>query len=126
MNHKDKYTGILDRNGVKINNGDDVLVYHHNTYPKHPYKCKVIYKHGWKLKGIEKYEGDGFDVYAWRKSIEVVKTNNESIFEINSFEELKDKWFQSNIGFTIAGEERKLFHKCFEDAFKLGQEQIKQ
>jgi hypothetical protein len=50
MRHKNKFTGILDKNGVKINNGDTVLVYHHNSYPKHPYNCTVVYKHGWKLK----------------------------------------------------------------------------
>jgi len=126
MSHKDKYTGILDKNGVKIHNGDEVLVHHHNTYPKHPYSCKVIYKHGWKLKADKKYEGDDFDVYAWRKSIEVIKTDNASVFEFNSFEELKDKWFQQNIGFTITGEQRKLLYQCFDDAFKLGQEQLKQ
>lgn len=122
MSHKDKFTGIYDRNGIPIDNGDDVLVYHHNTYPKQPYKCKVIYKHGWKLKGNE---GDGYDVYAWRKNIEVVNTNNESIFELNSFQEIKDKWFSKNAPFSISGEPRKLLHKCFEEAFKLGQE-IKQ
>lgn len=119
-----KQTGILDINGVMISNGDDVLVHHYNTYPKHPYKCKVIWKHGWKLKADKKGDGHGYDVYAWRKSIEVVKTDNESLFDFSSYEELKDKWFQKNAPFSIIGEERKRLHQCFEEAFKLGQEQI--
>ena len=36
--HKDKFTGIYDRNGIPINNGDDVLVHHYNRYQKHAYK----------------------------------------------------------------------------------------
>lgn len=121
--HKDKFTGIYDRNGVPINNGDDVLVYHYNTYPKHPYKCKVIWKHGWVLKSSDKSrEGDNYVVNAWRKVIEVVKTDNQSIFELTSFEEVKTEWFSKNVSFTVSGEERKMLHKCFEEAFKLGQE----
>lgn len=119
--HKDKFTGIYDRNGIPIKNGDDVLVYHFNTYPQHPYKCKVIYKHGWKLKGKDGY-GNNYDVHAWRKSIEVTKSDNPSIFELKSFQEVKDKWFSKNVSFLVNGEQRKLIHKCFEDAFKLGQE----
>jgi hypothetical protein len=119
--HRDKFTGIYDRNGVPINNGDDVLVHHYNTYPKHPYRCKVIYKHGWELKGKES-EGNGYDVYAWRKAIEVVGTDNPSVFELKTYQEIKDKWFGKNVSFMISGEERKLLHKCFEEAFKLGQE----
>lgn len=119
--HKDKFTGIHDRNGVPINNGDDVLVHHYNTYPKYQYKCKVIYKHGWVLKGKES-EGNGYDVYAWRKAIEVVKSDNPSIFELKSFEDIKRKWFRVNVSFMVAGEQRKLVEKCFEEAFKLGQE----
>jgi len=117
--HKDKFTGIYDRNGIPINNGDDVLVHHYNTYPKHPYKCKVIWKHGWILKGKE---GNGYNVYAWREAIEVVKSDNPSIFELKSFEDVKSKWFGKNVGFMIAGEQRKLLIQCFEEAFKLGQE----
>ena len=82
--HRDKFTGIYDKNGVPIQNADDVLVHHYNTYPKRPYKCKVIYKHGWKLKG-EGGEGNDYDVYAWRHAIEVVGTDNPSIFELNSY-----------------------------------------
>ena len=119
--HKDKFTGIYDRNGVPINNGDDILVHHYNSYPKHPYKCKVIYKHGWILKGKES-EGNGYDVDAWRKAIEVIKSDNPSIFESKSFEDIKSKWFRKNVGFMIAGEQRKLLDLCFEEAFKLGQE----
>lgn len=125
MKPKEKYTGILDKNGVKINNGDDVLVYHYNTYPKHPYNCKVVYKHGWKLVSTDKTNyGKDYDVYAWRKAIEVIKTDNESIFLCDNFQELKDKWFSKNVSFMITGQERKLLHQCFEDAFKLGQEQL--
>ena len=125
MKHKNKYTGILDKNGVKINNGDDVLVYHHNSYPKNPYYCKVVYKHGWKLISTDgSNQGKDFDVYCWRKSIEVVKTENESVFVTLSYQEIKDKWFHRNVSFLITGEERKLLHKCFEEAYKLGQEQL--
>ena len=121
--HKDKFTGIYDRNGVPINNGDDVLVHHYNTYPKHPYKCKVMWKHGWVLKSLDKSgQGSDYNVYAWRHAIEVTKTGNKSIFELKSFQDVKDKWFSKNAPFTVSGEERKLLHKCFEEAFKLGQE----
>lgn len=127
MEHKDKYTGILDMKGIPINNGDDVLVYHHSSIPKEPYKCKVVYKHGWKLTSTDKGKwkgGQDFDVHAWRHSIEVVKTDNESIFITDSYEELKDDWFRRNVSFLITGEERKLLHKCFKEAFELGQEQL--
>lgn len=125
MRHTNKFTGILDKNGVKINNGDDVLVYHHNSYPKHPYKCKVIYKHAWKLKSTDdsKY-GTDYDVHAWRKSIEVVSTNNESVFEFNNFNELKEDWFHRNVNIMVSLKERQLLYKCFEEAYKLGQEEI--
>lgn len=123
MSHKNKFTGIYDRDGVPINNGDNVIVYHYNTHPHKPYKCKVVYKHGWKLKSSDKSGyGDNYDVYCWRSNIEVINSNNESIFELNSFQEVKDKWFSKNVPFTIIGESRKLIHKCFEEAFKLGQE----
>jgi len=122
--HKDKFTGILDKNGVKINNGDNVLVYHYNSYPKHPYNCKVIYKRGWKLISTDgTNNGKDYCVESWRKSIEVVGSG-ESVFITNSYEEIKDKWFQKNVSFLITGEQRKLLHKCFEEAFKLGQEQL--
>ena len=124
--HLDKFTGIYDKNGVPIYNGDNVLVHHYNTYPKHPYKCKVIWKHGWVLKAEKEHEGSNYDVYAWRKAIEVLNTNNKSIYELNSYQEIKDKWFFKNVNFMITGEQRKLLHKCFEEAFKLGQEQLKQ
>lgn len=117
--HKDKFTGIYDKNGIPICNGDDVLVHHYNTYPKHPFKCTVIWKHGWELRGKE---GDGYDVYAWRKTLEVLNTNKESIFELKKFEELKSKWFNKNVTFLVTGDERKLLHKCFDEAFKIGQE----
>lgn len=125
MEHKNKYTGILDMKGSPINNGDDVLVYHHNSTPKEPYKCKVVYKHGWKLISTDNGKGgQDFDVYAWRRSIEVIKTDNESMFITDSYEELKDEWFRRNVSFLTTSEERKLLYKCFKDAFELGQEQI--
>lgn len=119
--HRDKFTGIYDRNGIPINNGDDILVYHQNSHPKHPYKCKVIWKHGWVLKGKES-KGNNYDVYSWRKSIEVAKTDNKSIFELKSFEDIKQRWFSGNVSFMVTGEQRRLVEKCFEEAFKLGQE----
>jgi hypothetical protein len=123
MKHKNKYIGILDKDGVKINNGDDVLVH----YSNYTYNCKVVYKQGWKLVSTDGTKnGEGFDVYAWRKSIQVVKTDNESVFITHNLQELKDKWVEQNVSFLITGNERKLIHKCFEDAFKLGQEQLKE
>lgn len=119
--HKDKFTGVYDRNGIPINNGDDVFVHHYNTYPKYPYKCKVIWKHGWVLKGKEG-EGNNYNVHYWRKAIEVVKTDNKSIFELESFDEIKNKWFSKNVNFIMSVENRRLVDKCFDEAFKLGQE----
>lgn len=119
--HKDKFTGIYDMNGIYIHNGDDVLVHHYNTYPKHPYKCKVMWKHGWILKGKEG-EGNDYHVDAWRKAIEVVKSDNTSIFELRSFKEIKNKWYGRNVSFTVSAEQKKLLDLCFEEAFKLGQE----
>lgn len=123
--HTDKNTGILDMNGIYINNGDNVIVFHGNTYPKTPYNCKVIWKHGWKLTTNDKSgNGDNYDVYAWRKSIQVVNSNNRSEFQTYNLKQLKDKWMQKNIGVNISTEERKRLLQCFEDAFRLGQEEL--
>jgi hypothetical protein len=125
MRHKNKFTGILDKNGVKINNADTVLVYHHNSYPKHPYNCTVVYKHGWKLKSNDdSKQGTDYDVYSWRKSIEVVSSNNESVFITKNFNELKEDWFHRNVSIMASREEIQLLYKCFEEAFLLGQEEI--
>jgi hypothetical protein len=125
--HKNKYTGILDMKGVPINNGDEVLVHDHNSFSKKPYRCKVVYKHGWKLDSIaenRETNGQGFDVYCWRKSIEVVGTGNISVFLTESYDELKEDWFHRNVNWTITGEQRILLHKCFKEAYELGQEQL--
>ena len=124
MKHKNKDIGILDKNGVKIQNGDNVLVHHFNSFPKQPYKCTVVYKYGWKLKSDKGVEGNDYDIYAWRKSIEVIKTDNISLYDFSNYTELKDVWFIKNAPFTIVGEQRLLLKKCFEDAFKLGQEEV--
>ena len=101
------------------------MVYHYNTYPKHPYKCKVIYKHGWVLKSDRLGEGNGYDVYAWRKAIEVIKTDNVSLYDFKTYAEIKTKWFMSNASaLSTPIEVRRQLEKCFEDAFKLGQEEI--
>jgi hypothetical protein len=113
--HLDKFTGIYDMNGKPICNGDTIRV--HDTdvvkFKKEPIVGTVIWKNGnYQFKGNHWCE---YNIYAWRKSVEVLETDRESVFESSTIDELLEKWESRNLNFMIT--DRVLIRKAFRDGF---------
>lgn len=74
--HKDKFTGIFDKNGVPIMNGDLISVIDDYHMKLGRNVGTVIWKNGG-------YECEGtataYNIWAWRKSIVVQKTDRPSV-----------------------------------------------
>lgn len=120
--HKESFTGIYDKNGKMICNGDEVTVVDYNSYYKKPFPAIVVYKYGWKLKAVLNGLGENYDLYAWRNNIEVKNTNRESIYILYTMEELKAQYMRHMPTIFEKYEFYNLLNETFEKAFKLGQE----
>ena len=118
--HLDKFTGIYDMNGKPICNGDKVTVHDNaaNKFKKEPIIGTVIWKNGSYI-----FNGNywcNYNIYAWRKSIEVLESNRESIYKNSNIDELLETWESENLNFLIT--DRILIRKAFKEAFNLAQE----
>jgi hypothetical protein len=122
MSHNNNITGILDMNGVLILNGCKVKV--HDT---HFWKSKdnednigvVIWKQG-------NYIVEGtycpYNVYAWRKHIEVIDSNGESRFDLLTMEEA---WEEFRKTLSILTTDFTQIKKAFKYAWESSRENIK-
>lgn len=118
--HLDKFTGIYGMNGVPICNGDKVRV--HDTdaakFKNEPIVGTVIWKDGnYQFKGNHWCK---YNIYAWRKHIEVLETDRESVYKTSTLDELLEVWESKNLNFTVT--DKVNIRKAFRDAFLMGQE----
>lgn len=113
--HHDIHTGILDMNGVPILK-DSMIRIHDKDFSKTEKIGKVQWKNGsYVCKGTS----CEYNVYSWRKSIEVLDPVHPSKFP--TFDELEDlsyKFERGEFGILTPSEHRSIFRK----AFKLGYE----
>ena len=87
--HRDKFTGIFDKEGVPIMNGDHITII--DDY--HMRKGKNVGIVAWKNGSYySKGTATAYNIHAWRKSITVVLTDRPSIYEEMSFEEASEKY----------------------------------
>jgi len=117
--HLDKFTGIYDMNGVPICNGDTICVYEKSTY-NHTNLRVVAWKNG------SYYAKDchcEYNIYAWRKSIEVMDSPLPSIYEVNSTDEEIEAFLWKEVSFM--GATRKNVVDAFRDGMKFAQQQLK-
>jgi len=111
--HLDKFIGIYDMNGKPICNGDKIRVHDNDAvkFKKEPIVGTVIWKNGnYQFKGNHWCE---YNIYAWRKSVEVLESSRESVYESSTIDELLEKWEMKNLNFTIT--DRVLIRKAFRD-----------
>jgi hypothetical protein len=111
--HSDKFIGIYDMNGKPICNGDKIRVHDNDAvkFKKEPIVGTVIWKNGnYQFKGNHWCE---YNIYAWRKSVEVLESSRESVYESSTIDELLEKWEMKNLNFTIT--DRVLIRKAFRD-----------
>ena len=75
--YKDKFTGIFDKHGVPIMNGDAIAVLDEYPMKQGTNTGTVIWKNG-----SYQCEGAAFDynIWAWRKSIVITHTDRPSIY----------------------------------------------
>ena len=114
--HLDSFTGIYDMNGKPICNGDTIRVHDNDAFKKEPIVGTVIWKNGnYQFKGNHWCE---YNIYAWRKSVEVLESGRESVYTGSTIDELLEKWESKNLNFTIT--DRVLLRKAFKDGFVEG------
>lgn len=118
--HKSRFTGIFDMDGKRIYNGDKIQVHDNNTFNKDKIIGTVVWRNGsYEFKGNHWCK---YNIYAWRKSIQILQKGRKSVYELSDFDDLWQKWEAGNL--NIKTEERPLIKKAFEDAFRMGQEII--
>jgi hypothetical protein len=80
ISHKSSFIGILDMNGNKIFNNSELYV--HDRTEGDIYKKNCRGSVAWR-KGSYIVSGgncDGYNIYAWRKSIEVLNVRTKPLF----------------------------------------------
>ena len=118
--HKDVNTGILDKNGCPIMKTSVIKVT--DTYKNQEVLGKVVWKNGsYVFKPLDlkknKYYSE-YNIYAWRKSIEVVDSDGNCFFDEKSMEEAMERWGRKELTFMTPTEERKKFFEGFELGYK--------
>lgn len=113
--HKSVFTGILDMNGNKIFNNSELYV--HYATEKDPYKKNNRGKVAWK-KGSYVVSGgncNDYNIYGWRKSIEVLNVRTKPLFIREDFE---SSWqtFSRTLGITEPS--RKEIRRAFKYAYE--------
>jgi hypothetical protein len=109
--HRNIFTGILDKEGNKIYNGSKVQV-HDNPIHKNN-KGIVIWKNGnYQVKGAAL----DYNVYAWRKKIEVVIPKTKPYFYKNTFEE---EWDAFSRTLSIMEKSRDEIKRAFKYAWEV-------
>lgn len=121
--HLNVFTGIFDMKGNPINNGSTIQV--HDTGAKLRGDVPIIGKVIWK-NGSYQFKGNhwcNYNIYAWRKNIEVIDTESTPVFESNTLDELYEEWSRKNM--TFLTKERKLIEKAYKDGFIEGKINLK-
>ena len=125
QSHKSTFIGIYDMNGIPICNGDRIRVHDKATMKKDDIVGTVIWKNG-------SYEFEGnhwckYNIYAWRKSIEVLESGRTPIYDLPTMKEALDDFEHRNFRLIADKDEllkhyRLLIKKAFEEAYKMGLE----
>jgi hypothetical protein len=113
--HKSVFTGILDMNGNKIFNNSEVYV-HKDILTKAIYKTnkgKVAWKKGSYV--VSGGECDGYNIYAWRKSIEVLSVKTKPLF---LKENLESSWNDFSRTLSITQPSRSEIKRAFKYAYE--------
>ncbi len=113
--HKSVFTGIVDMNGNKIYNGSKVKV-HDN--PIHKTNQGIVV---WK-KGNYQVQGAAFDynIYAWRKSIEVLIP--KAVKPIFHKETIESEWETFSRTLGIMEKSREEIKRAFKYAWESAKE----
>lgn len=114
--HKSIFTGILDMNGNKIFNSSELYVHdrvsERDIYKKNN-KAKIAWKQGnYVVKGGN---CDGYNVYAWRKSIEVLNVKTKPLFIREDFE---SSWHTFSGTLAITEKSREEIKRAFKYAYE--------
>ncbi|MBK7438995.1 MAG: hypothetical protein IPI77_20195 [Saprospiraceae bacterium] len=115
VSHKSSFIGILDMNGNKIFNNSELYV--HDRTERDMYKMNSRGKVAW-CKGSYIVSGgncNGYNIYAWRKKIEVLNVRTKPIFIREDFE---SSWqtFSRTLGITEPS--RKEIKRAFKYAYE--------
>ncbi len=87
--HRDKFTGIFDKNGVPIMNGDKINVLDDFHMKRGRNAGTVAWKNGnYYCKGTS----CEYNIYAWRKKIVVIFSDRPSIYEESTFQEAAEEY----------------------------------
>jgi hypothetical protein len=108
---KKEYTGILDMKGLPILLGDRVIV-HDSNFNYNVKEGVVVFEKGsYAVKGTY----IAYNVYAWRDSIEVISSTEESIIDEVG---MKSSWeeFEKSLSFLTVN--RGEIKRAFEFAWK--------
>ena len=110
--HLDKYTGILDMNGAPILKNSTIRIHDKGWGSENYYEAKVKWKQGSYVamgKGVSQY-----NIYAWRKKIEVIDpSKTSSKFDDTEFEDLCSRFEREEFNIITPIEHRKIFRKAF-------------
>ena len=119
--HKSKFIGILDMNGNKIFNNSELYV-HDRTFERDVYKTNNKGRVVWKRGNYVVNGGtcDRYNIYAWRKSIEVLNTKGKPLFIREYFESL---WQEFSRTLAITEPSRKEIRRAFKYAYECKQEE---
>ena len=113
--HKSIFTGILDMNGNKIFNSSEIYV--HDRVESDMYKKNNKGKVGWKEGSYVVSGGrcEGYNIYAWRKKIEVINPKTKPLFVKEDFD---SSWqtFSRTLGITEPS--RKEIKRAFKYAYE--------
>jgi len=107
--HHDIHTGILDKHGIPILK-DSMIRVHDHGWSKEEKIGKVKWKQGsYVCKGTS----CEYNVYAWRKKIEVINPVHPTKFDDDEFEELCDRFERGEFNILTPIEHRQIFKKGF-------------
>ena len=114
--HKSVFIGILDMNGNKIFNNSELYV-HDRLIGYDMYKKDNRAKVAWKHENYIVSGGscDGYNIYAWRKSIEVMNVRTKPLFIREDFE---SSWQVFSRTLVISEPSRKEIKRAFQYAYE--------
>lgn len=113
--HKSVFTGILDMNGNKIYNNSELYVHDRNDsdFYKVEFKGKIAWSKGAYI--VSGGSCDGYNVYAWRKKIEVLNRVGKPLY---IREDLLTSWNKFSRTLGITEPSRKEIYRAFKYAYE--------